>query len=267
MSDHYHMPDKSLRKCKYWWFDAWDWLVNSAIRYMGPSEISLSREELAMDPHIHTLYSHCSISQPQQIIRRSVKLGFNAVAIMDHDDITGALDTVCCAEYLKNEGIIPRDFLVIPGTEINSKAGHIGALFVEENFPAGLSPAETVRMIHEAGGLAIAVHPYHSTGIKEAVFDAPFDAVEVECGSVFCRYSAKSSVDLTSDPRLKNMAKLGASDAHYIQAIGSCYTILGTNKPTLESVKQAIIDGQSTAKTSMSCIRIRKMLGRFHKLG
>jgi len=255
-----------MRECKYWWFDGWDFLVNSAIRTSGSPDIQVTHGEIALDPHVHTLFSHCSISQPERVIRRAVALGLGAVGIMDHNDIRGALDAMRCAEDLKRRGLIPEDFLVIPGTEINSTVGHIGALFVQENIPISLTPEEAVRAIHEAGGLAIAVHPYHSTGIKDAVFDAPFDAVETECGSVFGEKLVKRNIDLTSDKRLASMAKMGSSDGHYIHAIASCYTVVQASEPTLDALKQAIIDGGSCAKSSRSCLKIRKLLGGIKKL-
>jgi hypothetical protein len=185
---------------------------------------------------------------------------------MDHHDVKGALDAMRCAEDMKRRKLLSEDFLVIPGVELNSSAGHIGALFVEENLPENLTPEDTVRVIHEAGGLAIAVHPYHSTGIRDAVFDAPFDAIEIECGAVFESKLVEQNRNLASDTRLANIAKLGASDAHYINAIASCYTVLTVNEPTLDAARQAIIDGNTFARSSEPLVRIRKALGGIPKL-
>ena len=275
--EQYYPPSRDARECKYWWFDAWDWLVNQTLRSAGfpPSsqEYILSTVEggvrgrsVTLDPHVHTLFSHCSISQPDRIILKAAALGLGAIGIMDHHTVTGALDAMRCGEDLKRRGLLREDFLVIPGVELNSDVGHIGALFVEENLPEGLSPEETVRAIHEAGGLAIAVHPYHSTGIRDAVFDAPFDAVEVECGSVFDRQLVRQNADLASDPRLARIAKLGGSDAHYLNAVASCYTVLTLDEPTLESAKRAILDRRSTARSSECLSRMRRALGWVPKL-
>jgi hypothetical protein len=121
-------------------------------------------------------------------------------------------------------------------------------------------------MIHEAGGLAVAVHPYHSTGIRDAVFDAPFDAVEVECGAVFGKRLVLQNVELADDARLAGAAKLGASDAHYTNGIGTCYTVIKLSEPTLEAAQQAIANGLCTAKTTAPCRRMRKFLGGLGKL-
>lgn len=180
----------------------------------------------------------------------------------------GALDAMRCAEYLKSTGEIPAEFLVVPGVEINSTVGHIGALFVTENLSMSLDPAGLVNAIHNIGGLAVAVHPYHSTGIGDAVFDAPFNAIEIECGSVFGNNLTKRNRELTFDTRLENSAKLGSSDAHYIRAMASCYTIIrDIEKPTLESLKQAILSNNCAAVASKPYERVSKMLGSIRKLG
>jgi predicted metal-dependent phosphoesterase TrpH len=263
---HYQKPDRSVRECKYKWFDTWDRMVNCALRSAGTPGIHVGPGEIALDLHVHSLFSHCSISQPEDVILRCVKLGLGGVCVMDHNDIRGSHDATACVEDLKRRGLIPEDFLVIPGVEINSNCGHVGALFVDRAFPRDLSPEETVRLIHEAGGLAVAVHPYHSTGIKDAVFSAPFDAVEVECGAVFGAGLVKQNCDLADDPRLAGMAKFGTSDAHYINGIGTCYTVLKLREPTLEAAREAVENGRCSAHSSKPCIKMRKLLGGFSKL-
>ncbi len=266
LNELYRLPDRSARECEYWWFDAWDWLANRAIQLAGSPEVEVSPGEVAIDPHVHTLFSHCSILRPDRVISRAIALGLSGVAVMDHHTTRGALDTMRCAQDLKHRRLIPEDFLVIPGAELNSTLGHIGALFVEEDLPENLSPEETVRVIHEAGGLAVAVHPYHLTGICDAVFDAPFDAVETECGSVFDTGLAEQNANLVSDPRLAGAAKLGSSDAHYLYAIGTCYSALTLETPTLEAARRAITSKHCVAKSSAPCRRFRKLLGRVKKL-
>ena len=54
---------------------------------------------------------------------------------MDNDEILGSRAVAECAEELKRSGVILEEFVVIPGTEVNSAAGHIGALFVDEVLP------------------------------------------------------------------------------------------------------------------------------------
>ena len=74
----------------------------------------------------------------------------DAIAISDHDRIKGFRVTRSIAE----------DIIVVPSIEISAANGHILGLGVDEIIPKGLSGAETVDMIHDAGGLAIVPHPY-----------------------------------------------------------------------------------------------------------
>lgn len=254
------------RECKHWWFDAWDRLANQVLALCGRPHIEVVPGRLAVDPHIHTLYSHCSISPPERVLMDAAELGLGAVGIMDHHHVRGALETVRCAEELKRRGLLADEFLVIPGVELNSSIGHIGALFVDEDLPEGLPPDRTVDAIHEAGGVAVAVHPYHSTGIGDAVFDAAFDAVEVECGSVFDGRLVKRNRDLAGDKRLAGAAKLGSSDAHFRNAIAGCYTVIDVDNPTLDGLKLAVIEGRCVPRSSEPLLRIRKVLGLIPKL-
>lgn len=155
-----------------------------------------------------------------------------------------------------------------PGLEVNSATGHIGALFVEKDIPMALSAKETVDRIHDLGGLAVAVHPFHSTGIGEEVFDLPFDAIEIECGSVFDKNLAMRNRELADDAAFEHTAKMGSSDAHYIHATASCYTIVkDIEKPSLESLKQALLAGNCRPCASVPYQRLSNMLGKIRQLG
>ncbi|MCE5323082.1 PHP domain-containing protein [bacterium] len=244
----------------------WDHIVNGALKCAGEPRIVVGRDEIAMDPHIHSLFSHCSISQPEAIILRAVKLGISAICVMDHNNIEGSRNTVECSYDLKRRGLIPDDFLVIPGVEVSSDHGHIGALFVDETLPMSQSIKQTVDIIHDCGGLAVAVHPYHSTGVGERVFDAPFDAVEIECGAVFKEGLIRCNHTLAHSPKLKSVTKFGSSDTHYVNGVGTCYTVMKLPEPTLEAVREAIINGECSAYSSKPFARLRKLLGGIGKL-
>lgn len=264
---NYEKPDRRERACKYWWFDIWDWLVNRGLGVFGRVSIELAPGEIAIDPHIHSMYSHCSISQPERIILRAVSLGLTGVAIVDHNVVRGGNQAVRCAEHLKESGVIPASFVVIPGTEVNTRLGHIIGLFVAAHVNASLSPEDTVKAIHDAGGLAVAVHPYHSTGIGDAVFDAPFDLIETTCGSVFGRNQVAKNQALAHNERLSGVPKVGGSDAHYVRAIGTCCTVLtGVDTPTLQSIKLAMEHGRCEPRCSAPYERMQRLLGSIPKL-
>ena len=239
-----------------------DVLVNRLIILCGMKRIVAPPGYIAIDPHVHSSFSSCSVSSIERILVRAARMGLSAIAIMDHNDLRSADAAAACADDLKRRKLIPDDFRVIPGVEIHSGAGHIGALFVREPIRVKLGVAGTVQRIHELGGLAVAVHPYIRSGIGDGLFDAPFDAVEIESGSVFSRAIAERGHELLADERLKGTAKLGSSDAHYVGAIGICYTLVEASEATPEAKRSAILEGRCTAHSSPACLKLRKLLGR-----
>ena len=69
------------------------------------------------DFHIHTRYSFDSLMKPKKIMKIAKKIGLNAVAILDHNTIRGALET---KKFEKDY-----DIRVIVGAEINTDVGDI----------------------------------------------------------------------------------------------------------------------------------------------
>jgi predicted metal-dependent phosphoesterase TrpH len=266
LTENYVPPGRESRECKYWWFDGWDWLVNSALALAGGPRIVVEPGSIAIDPHVHSLFSHCSISDLSRLLARSARLGLSAIAIMDHNTSRGSAEAIRCSEFMKRRGELPEHFVVVPGLEVNSSAGHIGALFVEREIEMGLSPSEVLKIIREEGGLSVAVHPYHSTGVGDAVFDHDFDSVEVESGAVFERSAAERCRALSGDPRLAHVACIGSSDAHYVAAIGSCHTILDCAHGDPELIRDCIIQRRVRAVRTASYDRTRRLLGGVAKL-
>ena len=238
-----------------------DLLANSLIVFCGVRPVVAPPGFIAIDPHVHSSFSRCSRSSIERILVRAAEMGLSAVGIMDHNDLRSVAAASAVAKDLKNRKLIPEDFCVLPGVEIHSGAGHVAALFVTEPIPVKLGVKETVRRIHELGGIAIAPHPYIRSGIRDALFEADFDAVEVESGSVFSRALTARLHEDMKDERLTNAASLGSSDAHYVGAIGICYTLVEASEPTPEAIRSAILAGRCTAHASPACLRMRKTLG------
>ena len=76
------------------------------------------------------------------------------IAITDHDDSRGALEALELAERRKWR------FKVIPGNEITTRQGHLLSLFTTCEFPMLKSLEASMEAIYEAGGMAIAPHPF-----------------------------------------------------------------------------------------------------------
>lgn len=104
---------------------------------------------MRLDLHVHTCYSYdCTLSL-QRLAAEVQRKRLDGVAVLDHDEIEGALRL---REWAP--------FRVIIGEEIGTLDGGIGALFIEECIPPHLSAEETVARIHEQGGLVFIPHPF-----------------------------------------------------------------------------------------------------------
>ncbi len=118
------------------------------------------------DLHVHTIHSVDGTATTAAVLKYAAhQTDLDVIAITDHDTVRGGLEGLELASKYAIE--------VIPGIEITSREGHVLALWVEKDIPAGLSLKETIHRIGELGGLAIIPHPMHRTayGVSaEAIF-------------------------------------------------------------------------------------------------
>jgi len=192
------------------------------------------------DLHIHTAFSFDGTASIPAVLRRAKQRGLDIIAITDHDAIAGAL--------LAAELASQYDLQVIPGIEITTAEGDLLALSIQQLVPAGLSLMETVMRVGELGGFCIAPHPtaeglsMHSLGayaIRQTLRDR--DAAHILIGIE--TYNAQL-LDCTANDSAKilaersDIAQTGASDAHFIDAIGLGATIFPGN--TIQQLEAAL---------------------------
>ncbi len=103
---------------------------------------------MRFDLHVHTCYSYDSLLSLEALADVVRRRGLDGVAVLDHDEIEGAL-RLC--EWAP--------FKVIVGEEIGTAHGGIGALFIKERIPPHLSAEETIARSREQNGLVFVPHP------------------------------------------------------------------------------------------------------------
>jgi len=214
--------------------------------------------QIKADLHVHTTYSKDSVITPKDLFKYAKKRGLNAVAVTDHNFLDGSY------KIAKENP----DFLVIPGMEVSSADGHIVALNVKELIPRGLSATETVERIHNAGGVAIACHPYASfKGCLRECVTSSFDAIETINARAI---PFKRSVKLAEEKaKSLGLPRVGGTDAHYGPQIGYGYTVIEAETSTVESVLNAVVLGKCqpfgqavpiTSNIMLNFSRIKHML-------
>ena len=207
-----------------------------------------------LDSHIHCQYSPDSSTKIDDIIKKSIEDKIDIIAISDHNTVEGSKVAV---EKTKNT----ENLLVIPSIEISSSKGHILGFGCEEVVPRDLEPEETIDMIHDQGGLAIIPHPFcfyrHGLLCKSNPDELNFDAIETRNARFivgWCNFKSKKLADK------KNIPSLGASDSHYIDFLGDCYSLIDCELD-IDSVLKSIKKGQVEAHgKGTSNIKLSKYL-------
>ena len=201
------------------------------------------------DTHLHTQYSGFSklgvmkfpesVISPEMQVDKGRKNGFDVIAITDHDETRAGF---IAQEYAKRYD----DIEVIVGEEVTTHDGELIGLFLNERIPEDLSAEETVDIIREQGGLAIAPHPfsYHVFGLKEKVLTLDIDGFETINGGHPDSYS-NLFARMVMDRYPGRWAETSSSDAHSLYTSGYNWTEFeGT---TAEDFRKAILNKTTKA--------------------
>lgn len=192
--------------------------------------------------HCHSCYSKgakipCEgLAKPEEIIRRAKAIGLSGVAITDHRT---AEAWVSARKEAKKQGM-----LFIPGIELQTSSGHLIALGITEPVENSLGTEESIDRIHEAGGIAIAPHPFdlRGEGIGNLAFRA--DAAEVFNSLNIDRISNRFA---SSKFRNSKVPRVVGSDAHSLEMIGHSVNMMEADD--VDSVLKAILKGKVRFET------------------
>ncbi len=178
------------------------------------------------DLHMHTTYSDGVGTVEETLAFIQWRTALDVIAITDHDTIEGALR----ARDLAERQSYP--FEVIVGEEVSTREGHVLALFLQKQIPAGLSVERTIELAHAQGGIAIIAHPFNPVfrhSVQRPVIDRLLrqpdlhpDGIETLNGSFAGIGSSRVALELTRS--VYHWAETGGSDAHTPSAIGCAMT-------------------------------------------
>jgi predicted metal-dependent phosphoesterase TrpH len=179
------------------------------------------------DLHIHTRYGDGMASVPELLAYVEDRTSLDVIAVTEHDTLRAGEE----ARELHARGHFR--FAVICGEEVTTLDGHLLALNIDEPVASFRRIEETLAAIHAQGGIAIAPHPlsFLTRSVTRKGFErvlaaqdeaVRFDAIEEYNLSPAGRVTSARARALNHE-RL-HLAAVGASDAHFLQSIGSAYT-------------------------------------------
>ncbi len=172
------------------------------------------RRLIDVDLHMHTDHSNDCATPVEVLLAEAKTRGLGAIAVTDHNEISGALDARAKANGIK----------VIVGEEVKTaEQGEVIGLFIEDKIPRGMTLQETIAEIKRQGGLVYVPHPFdrmHSVPDYEhllAVID-DVDAIEVFNPRIAISEFNEEAVRFAAKYRIPAGA---GSDAHVPQGLGS----------------------------------------------
>lgn len=199
---------------------------------------SSARQQGMADLHLHSVWSDGLASASEIMEYAQEQTALDIIAIADHDQVGGALEAVAwCTRHPAAR------VRAIVATEISTAWGrHLLALFFQPPFPRRPFPrfrpvAETVALVHAAGGIVVVPHPLSllvpSLGRRTLTrllgAQVPVEALEVCSGAIGGR--RKEPLVRALNAAAWHLAPLGSSDAHHLAQIGSAYTSFPGRSP------------------------------------
>ena len=173
-----------------------------------------SRRLIDVDLHMHTDHSYDCATPVEVLLAEARARGLGAIAITDHNEISGAHEARAKADGIK----------VIVAEEVKTaEEGEVIGLFIEEKIPRGMTLEQTIAEIKRQGGLVYVPHPFdrlHSVPDYEHLLEVldDVDAIEV--------FNPRVAISEFNDEAVRFAAKYripagAGSDAHVPQGLGS----------------------------------------------
>lgn len=203
------------------------------------------KPQLKVDFHCHSEYSPDSLSSLKDLEKWGRRAGLDRLVITDHNTLRGAL-----AAVKVNPGFF------IPGEEIRTTRGELLAVYVKEEVPKGLSPAETIRRLKAQNAFISVSHPFDpyrgwkTADLAEILPD--IDAVEAfnsRCFEMRMNDQARAFADA------HNLGGTIGSDAHTLPEVGSSCLELPDFQDA-DSLRIAIREGIPHTRLSSPAVRM-----------
>jgi glycosyltransferase involved in cell wall biosynthesis len=172
------------------------------------------RDFIHVDLHMHTDHSPDCATPVDTLLSTAKRVGLGAIAITDHNEISGALEGRERANGIK----------VIVAEEVKTAdQGEVIGLFIEEKIPRGMTLQDTIAEIRRQGGLVYVPHPFdrmHAVPDYEHLLDVVEDIDAIEVFNPRVAFSAFNEEAARFAAKYRIVAGAG-SDSHVVQGLGS----------------------------------------------
>jgi len=179
-----------------------------------------TRPLIEVDLHMHTDHSDDCATPVEVLLASAREQGLGAIAVTDHNEISGALEARAQAATLGPHPPVK----VIVGEEVKTAGeGEVIGLFIKEKIPRGLSLKDTIAEIRRQGGVVYVPHPFdrmHSVPDYEHLLKVLDDVDAIEVFNPRVAISAFNEEAARFAAKYRIIAGAG-SDSHVAQGLGS----------------------------------------------
>jgi glycosyltransferase involved in cell wall biosynthesis len=175
-----------------------------------------NRKLIDVDLHMHTDHSGDCATPVEHLLATAREQGLGAIAITDHNEVSGAFEAAAKAAEFGIKIIIAEEVKT-------ASQGEVIGLFLKEKIPRGLTLEETVAEIKRQGGLVYVPHPFdrmHAVPDYEHLLKIidDVDAIEV--------YNPRVAIGSFNEEAERFAAKYqivrgAGSDSHVAAGLGS----------------------------------------------
>ncbi len=225
----------------------------------------MTRKKLKVDFHTHTAddpEDYIDFSS-EQLIDRAAGLGYDAIAITNHNIVT---DRPGLADYAA-----ARNVLLVPGVELTLSGKHVVVINPPFAQNPGLTSLDELPAVRSETSLVIAPHPYYP-GLKclwskLAENISLFDAVEF---SFFYSRLIDPNQRAVDAARASGKPLVGSSDCHNIWQVGFTYSLVDAEKDIpsiIAAVKAGKVEVGTTPLSLPQMLRIAVNFALGDRLG
>ena len=175
---------------------------------------------MKFDLHVHSEGSFDSFEKLEHIIAAAKKAGLDGVAVTDHN-----------VASISHRDADSDGFILIPGAEYATDAGHLLTYFITAPLDEGLKKdekgrypwREIVRRAHDMGGLVFLAHPYAPKFNRDEAIFAELDGIEGYNARVELSRERGANLRARSKAKELGLPLSAGSDGHSAAEVGSAY--------------------------------------------
>ena len=196
---------------------------------------------MKFDLHVHTTLSSCSQLRLEDVLRNARAKGLDGVCITDHQ----TMDVL----HEAKEGIQQDGLCIIVGMEYTTSEGDFLIFGPFNELPEGLSARELLQIVHDAGGAAVAAHPFREgrRTSAEVVAGRHCRIIEGRNG----RDNGNGVQRAAAWREAYDVSLVGGSDAHTLDELGRTVTVFDHPIASREEFIRALHSGKYRPESNL----------------